>query len=254
VVGIDVAIESPSGGNVGIGFAIPANSARYIMDQLISNGKVTRGYLGLVPASLSYEDQKQYGEKQGALVTGVVDGAPAGKAGIRVQDVITSFDGKPVMDEAQFRDLVARTAPGTTVPVVVHRDGQDETVQVTVGKLPERETAAAPQQPEATTKTRGKLGIEIGDASDPNIRQRLNLKDQVTNGAIVAQVYPGSPAMEAGMQPGDVIIRINGKPIANAQQLSDAAANLPSGAQVPVIVRRPMPNGMETLLLTVTTE
>jgi serine protease Do len=176
VVGINVAIESPTGGNVGIGFAIPANSARYIMDQLISNGKVTRGYLGLVPASLSYEDQKQYGEKQGVLVSGVVDGAPAGKAGLQVQDVITSFDGKPVVDEAQFRDLVARTAPGTTVPVVIHRDGQDQTLQVTVGKLPERQTAAAPQPPAATQKTRGKLGVEIGDASDPNIRQRLNLK------------------------------------------------------------------------------
>jgi serine protease Do len=104
VVGVNVAIESPSGGNVGIGFAIPANTARFIMDQLISKGAVTRGYLGLAPASLSYEDQQRYNIKQGALVTEVQDGTPAAKAGFQVEDVIVRYDNKLVAGEATFRD------------------------------------------------------------------------------------------------------------------------------------------------------
>ena len=100
VMGINVAIESPSGGNVGIGFAIPSNQAHYIMDQLRSKGTVTRGYLGFVPKSLDFDTMQRYGVKQGALVTTVVAGKPAAKAGLQVEDVIVRYDGKPVTDEA----------------------------------------------------------------------------------------------------------------------------------------------------------
>jgi serine protease Do len=258
VIGINVAIESPTGGNVGIGFAIPANTAKYIMGQLMTKGSVTRGYLGMVPASLTYEDQQQYGVKQGALVTAVVDGSPAGEAGMKVQDVITSFDGKPVTNEADFRDMVARTAPGTSVPVTVRRDGGEQTLHVTVGKLPDEAAPAAPA-PQQEQKSHTKLGISIGDVSDANVRQQLQqtgMKIDATSGAVIVDVAQGSPAMEAGLQPGDVVLRLNNKPITNAQQLSDVAASLPSGASVPVVVRRTVPvssnkTESETVLVTV---
>jgi serine protease Do len=248
VVGVNVAIESPTGGNVGIGFAIPANTARFIMDQLISKGTVTRGYLGLVPAALSYEDQQRYGVKEGALVTLVVEGKPAAQGGLQVEDIVTRFNGQPVHSEADFREMVARTAPGTTVPVTVIRNGQEKSLSVTVGRPDDVAAAVTPDQQQSRQHARGKLGIGIADASDPAVRQKYSLKDNAT-GAVIDSVLPDSPAANASLAPGDQIIRLNGRTITSAQQLSDIAASLRSGAHVPVVVKRSDPrNGSQTIL------
>jgi serine protease Do len=238
VVGINVAIESPSGGNVGIGFAIPANTARYIMDQLISKGSVTRGFLGLAPATLSFEDAQRYGVKQGALVTSVQDGTPAAQAGFQVEDVVVRFDNKPVAGEASFRDMVARTAPGTTVPVVVERNGKETTLNVTVGQQPQVKQVAQDDQAPARDRAKGKLGVEVGNLDNAQLRQQFNLKDTIKSGAVVAEVVPGMPAQQAGLMAGDVIVRLDGKPIENAEQLSEVANGLKPGASVPVVIRR----------------
>jgi serine protease Do len=238
VIGINVAIESPTGGNVGIGFAIPANTARYIMDQLINKGTVTRGYLGLMPATPTYAQRQKYGVKGGAFVKMVTDGTPAAQAGFQVEDVVTAYNGKPVDTDATFRDLVARTAPGTRVDVTVKRDGREVTLHPTLGSAPQEagsNNAPAEQAPAAAT--RGKLGVQVGDASDSQVRESLNIKG-ATQGAAVVEVVPGSPAQEAGIQQGDVIIRLNGQPIQNAEQLSAAARALKSGSQVTAVVRR----------------
>jgi serine protease Do len=242
VVGINVAIESPSGGNVGIGFAIPAKTANYIMNQLINKGSVTRGYLGLAPQTLSYDEQQRYGVKQGALVTMVSKGTPASKAGFQVEDVIVRYDGQPIPDDAALRDMVSRTAPGTTVPIVVRRNGEEVTIHATIGAspVPKVATTEAPARDNAQTK----LGVSVGDAADANVRQQFHLGNDVTNGAVVAEVNPGSPAAEAGIQPGDVILRLNGKPIANAEELTSVTHNLKDTGTVTAVIRR----GGDTIL------
>lgn len=242
VVGINVAIESPSGGNVGIGFAIPSNTARYIMDQLITKGHVTRGYLGLAPTTPSYAQQKEYGVKGGALVARVDDGTPASNAGFQVEDVIVRYDGKAVADDAALRDMVARTEPGSRVDVVVMRNGSERTLHVTIGTAP-TEKVASNDTVQSSQPERGKLGVSVADTTDPQVREQLNLKG-ATQGAVIVEVLPGSPAQEAGLQPGDIVTRLDEKPINNAQQLIDVAHSLKSGSTVSAVVRR---NG-ETVL------
>lgn len=249
VVGINVAIESPSGGNVGIGFTIPSNQARYIMEQLRSKGTVTRGYLGFIPQSLDYEAQKRYGVKEGALVTLVQSGQPAARAGLLVEDVIVKYNNKTVEDEAMLRDMVSRTAPNTTVPVVVLRDGEPKTLTVTVGAQPIVEKVAAAAAP-AREHTRGKLGLSLGDASDAKVRQELGLKDTVKAGVVVVEAIRGGPAFEAGIRAGDVLARINGKRITSADQVSQLATGLASGESVSVVVRRTDGDGMTDILAT----
>ena len=245
VVGINVAIESPSGGNVGIGFAIPANTAKFVMDELIAKGTVTRGYLGLEPHTLTYNDKQKYGLTQGALVKMVNDGTPAAKAGIQVADVIVSYNGKSILDDANLRDLVARTRPGTTVPVVVKRDGGARTLQVTVGTPPDPQQVANNFQPAPPQEDENKssvavpkLGLHSANSNDPAVRKLFNRTGEATPGAVVVEVLPGSPAEDAGLQPGDTIVRLNDRSITNAEQLATVARTLKSGASVPAVIRR----------------
>lgn len=236
VIGINVAIESPSGGNVGIGFAIPANTAKYVMEQLITKGSVTRGYLGLAPKALTFDEQQRYGSKDGVLVASVEDGTPAAKAGLQVEDVIVRFNDQPVTGEGAFRDMVARTEPGTTVPVVVKRDGKETTLQVTIGAPKESVAEAKPAS--AQPAQQGKLGVSVADATEPDVRKQFNLKDSVREGAVIVEVAPGSPAASAGLQPGDILLRLNGKSIANAKQLPEIVNSLKEGASVTAVIRR----------------
>ena len=246
IIGINVAIESPSGGNVGIGFTIPANTARYIMEQLRAKGTVTRGYLGFVPESLNYEAQKRYGVKEGALVMEVVAGQPAAKAGLQVEDVVVKYNNKPVTDEASLRDMVSRTAPNASVPVVVLRDGEPKTLTVTVGAQQMDKVADAPAP--VREHTQGKLGIGVGNAGDAQVRQEMRLSDSVKDGVVVTEVLPGSPAAEAGLAQRDVLLRINGKRITSTEQVSQIAASLPAGESVPVVVQREDRSGVHTIL------
>lgn len=252
VIGINVAIESPSGTSAGIGFAIPSNTARYIADSLMSKGSVTRGYLGLAPSTLTYNYQQRYGVKEGALVASIVDGTPAAMAGLQVEDVIVRFNGAAVKDDATFRDLVSRTAPGTRVPVEVRRGGSVQTLQVTVGTKPEEPVAKADAPVEQQQAGRGKLGVQILDVDklDDATRQQLNLKDGLKSGAVIVNVQPGGPAAEAGIHPGDVITRLNGKTVSSGEQLKQIAAGLVSGVSTTAVVRR----GSQTVLAQIAIE
>lgn len=245
VVGINVAIESPSGGNVGIGFAIPANTARYVMEQLASKGSVTRGYMGVRLSSLDWDARQKYQAKSGALVESVNDGTPAAKAGIEVGDVIVRFNDKSVSGDGELRDRVAQTAPGTRVPVVVVRDGKERTLNLTVGNMEETDVKPKPQNPVAQNGNQGKLGVAIADADDAENWERLGIEGTPRKGALVAEVTPGSAAAEAGIQPGDVFTQLDGKVIDSAKTLTEVARGLKEGASVEGRVRR----GNQTVLV-----
>ena len=163
IIGINVAIESPSGSSAGIGFAIPSNTARYVVDQLISKGTVTRGFLGMAPVTPTYADKQRCEVTQGALVQSVNPGTPAEQAGLRAGDMIVRYNGETVTDDAQLRDLVSRTAPGQQVEIVVKRDHSLHTLRATVTAAPETPDAApkAPSAPRAP-----KLPFDPSDPRD----------------------------------------------------------------------------------------
>jgi serine protease Do len=230
VIGINAAIDSPSGGNVGIGFAIPANTAKFVMDQLITKGVVTRGFLGLVPEELSPEQMSRYGVKAGALVTVVTDGSPADKAGLKVEDVVTGFDGKPINNESDLRGAVARTPPGTKVSLDILRDGRSLRIAAELTAAPIQELSGAVAQEGIN------IGIQLADLT-PDIANRMGLNASAT-GLVITDVRPGSQASEAGMQPGDVLIRINRTAIRSAFQARELIANMKHGEVESFVIQR----------------
>ena len=206
LVGINVAIESPSGGSVGVGFAIPINTAKDVMDQLISKGKVTRGYLGVLPAPMSYEERQKAGVSSGALIKTVTENSPASRAGLQPGDVATRVNGRPVMDEAGFRDLIARATPGSRVEITVRRDGRDHTLNATLDTAPDNPNQVV--QP-AQRESAGKLGVRV-EALTPDTAKKYNMSAGAT-GVVIVEVQQGSAAEEAGLAPGNVIVRANGR-------------------------------------------
>jgi serine protease Do len=217
VVGINTAIYSRSGGNMGIGFAIPINMAKAIMRDLIERGKVTRGWLGVRPQDVTEDMAKalKLPKATGALVAEVTPDSQALKAGIQERDVIVSFNGKEIGTSDELVNAVGFTAVGKTVDVKLYRDGKPLTVQV---KIAER--TAEVEASETGTEMLEKLGLGIKELT-PELRQQLGLKKTAT-GLVVVEVKPGSPADNAGFEPGVVIEEFNKKPVATVAELKKA--------------------------------
>lgn len=212
LVGINTAIFSRGGGNIGIGFAIPVNLAKRVMDQLVSGGKVVRGYLGVqigeVSAELARKFQVEAGK--GALVAEVLEDGPAAKAGLKAGDVILKVDDTAVTDPRHLRMHVAGVKPGSEVQLTVMRDGREEQLKLTVGELPGQAVAATDPDGEQG----GRIGVVLQDLSPQNRQQaEVPLKVQ---GALVAQVEEGSRAERAGLRPGMVITEVERRPVADA--------------------------------------
>jgi serine protease Do len=214
VVGVNTAIFSPNGGNVGIGFAIPANQAKDIVEDLRENGSVERGWLGVQIQDLDDELAKslRLDGTDGALVTEVVGDGPAADAGVQPGDVITRLNGKDIDSVRTLSRAVASATPNTGAKVTVWRDGRSRELTVELGEAQNEAVAANPGG--GPVQGGAELGLSLRPLTDGD-RAQLGLSSEV-NGAVVAAVRPGSPAEEKGIRPGDVITRVNQQPVANA--------------------------------------
>ena len=222
LVGINTAILSRSGGNQGIGFAIPSNLCQWVMTSLVKSGHVERGYLGVAIQSLDPRLAQQFGLDKitGALVFEVTAGGPAEKAGIRSGDVIRAYNGQNVRDSAQFKLQVAETAPGTQVAVQLIRDRETKSLDVTINSQPGQQFAKGDQPNTNNSKSRDALrGVEVVEL-DANARRQLSAPESV-HGALISEVRQDSAAYEAGLRQGDVIMEINHKPVKSAQDAVD---------------------------------
>jgi serine protease Do len=209
LIGINTAIYSRSGGNQGIGFAIPTDLARWVMVSLIEHGKVTRGYLGVRIQDVTPLLAKEFDLKndQGALVGEVEPNGPADKAGIKSGDVVLEFNGHKVTDSRHLKLEVAETVPGDRIPVEVLRDGSTKSIEVKVQDLPGTEELASDKSDHSSDGSDTLQGVGVTDL-DSQARQQLSIPDNV-KGAVVTEVAPNSASAEAGLKPGDVITEIN---------------------------------------------
>jgi serine protease Do len=233
LIGINTAIFTRTGGYMGIGFAIPSNMAKSVMDSLIKYGKVVRGWLGVSIQEVTPDLAKEFGvsETKGALVADVMDDSPASKAGFERGDIITEFNHKPVKDPTHLRSMVAESAPGTKTTITVFRDKRSKSLEVTLGELP-KELAAL----RATGEAKGEhalAGVEVGPLSRDDLR-RLRIK----GGVAVRRVDPSGPAAQAGLRAGDVIREINRKPVTSVEEFQRLVGKLKAKDRVLLLISR----------------
>jgi serine protease Do len=218
LVGINTFIVSSTYGNEGIGFAVPINLARHVMERLIHSGKVTRGYLGVKPKDINSGLAESFGlpDQNGALVDDVSPGTPAQKAGIQPGDVIVEFNGTKVTDADNLSLMVSECSPGTEATVKVVRNGQPRTFTVRLAELPGLISRNSDNNKISTEDNADALdGVTVRDL-EPQIRQELRVPDSI-QGALVMEVGPDSNSADAGLQHGDVIVEVNHHPVKNAK-------------------------------------
>jgi serine protease Do len=227
LVGINTAILSRTGGNQGVGFAIPINMGRSVMERLITNGRVARGFLGigLQPLTPELAERLELRGEGGALVAGVEQGFPAAEAGIEPGDLITEFNGRKVADYRQLRLMVSQTAPDAKVEIKLLRNGKVRTVQATLAELPSQRTLSGLLQRGAPERNRNEAlqGVEVADITS-QARRQYNIPAHV-RGALVTNVAPDSTAAEAGLRPGDVLLEIERKAVAGADEAVELTDN-----------------------------
>ena len=240
VVGINVAIESPVEGSAGVGFAIPSDIAQSVMNSLIHNGKVTRGYLGISPEDLTPAMQTLYGQKNGAFIRDVSLDSPAGKAGLQAADIVTTFDGRPVLGEVSLRESISATAPSKAVTIAYIRDGMPGKATVTLGTAPALPADAPPTSSnKPMVPPAVKLGLTVREllATD---RISLTLPP-TTTGVLITGVEPGSPAdivsqMTGITLNGAVLQKLGRKTITTKTDLIQAVAGLISGSNLTLVI------------------
>ena len=223
VIGINTAILSPSGGSVGIGFAVPSGTASPVIDQLRQFGEVRRGWLGVRIQNVDDATAEALGLKggaKGALIAGVDEKGPAKTAGLEVGDVIVRFNGVPVKSSSELPRIVAATPVGKTVDVVVVRKGEEQTKPVLLGRLEdgEKPQLANARQPDTESATRQVLGLSLSGLND-EVRRRFNIKDNV-KGVVVTRVDPSSTAADKRIQPGEVIVEVGQESVGSPAEVT----------------------------------
>lgn len=238
LVGINSQILSPSGGNIGIGFAVPSNMAKNVMDQLISSGRVHRGLLGVTVQGVTNDLAAGLGldKAEGALVSGVTPGGAAEKAGIKRGDVIMSFQGRAVIDTNAFRNDIAAMRPGTTVALGVLHEGKQHEVKATLeennaGKASRGNDRENGDEGHAS----GRFGMTI-EPLTPEIARQLEL-NRGTEGVVISDVDPSGAAASAGLKEGDVIQQVNGKSVRTPDDVKDALSNVGDKPAVLLVTR-----------------
>jgi len=237
VVGINTALFSRGGSNIGIGFAIPINLIKELLPQLKEEGKVTRGWLGVVIQRVTpaIAEPLGLGKATGALVADVTKGGPADQGGMRVGDLIIEFDGRKVKESKDLPIIVARTPVGRKVSTKVLREGEEVVLSVTIGELKEERLFASP-------KRERKLGLTVQKVT-PQIAESLGLER--TEGVVVTSIEPGGPGAEAGFRRRDVILEIDRNRIRDLKDFRSATDKVKKGKSILFLVQR----GETTLFL-----
>jgi serine protease Do len=236
LVGINTFIISDSGSFAGAGFAIPSDMAKNVAMELIAHGKVNHGYLGIAmndvtPANASFFNLK---DASGAIVAQVTPDSPAANAGLKTGDVIDQLNGHKIIDGSALQVAVSEDQPGQTIQLGVIRNGTPMQISVKVGEYHKPGTQVADNDSGQGGANTGKLGLAVDDLNQ-DARQQLNVPANV-NGAAIANVRPGSPADNAGLQPGDVVVQVNRKPVTTAAQFADAVHASPAGKSLLMLV------------------
>jgi serine protease Do len=227
VVGVNTAIASPSGGNVGIAFAIPASVADKVVADLKDNGRVTRGFIGvqIQPVTKEIADAMGLKDARGALVAEAVKDSPAGRAGIRTGDAIVAVDGEPIRDARALSLKIASYGPGKKVPVTVWRDGKEQTVTVEIGGQEGERRTRADVRPGRADEAQPRLGLQLAPAQSGE------------DGVAVAEVDPRSPAAEKGIRKGDIILDIGGRTVSTPEDARSAVEAARKDGRKTVLMR-----------------
>jgi serine protease Do len=234
LVGINTAILSRSGGNMGIGFAIPSNMAQPIMKSLIAHGKVVRGWLGVSIQDIDQDlaSAMKLSQVKGILVSDVSETGPAAKAGLKSGDVVMKLNGREVDSTGSFRNSIAAAGANQSVKLDILRDGKPMTVDAKLGELPEKLGAAGESEEGAPSSSLS--GLSLGDLT-PELRSKVELPSSVKSGAVVMGIDPGSPAAASGMRPGDVITEVNRTPVDGVGKFKSLYASAKDRALVKVV-------------------
>jgi serine protease Do len=232
VVGVNTAIFSPSGGNVGIAFAIPASTAKDVVNDLMDDGKINRGWLGVQIQPVNQDIANSLGlkEAKGALVNDPQEGGPAAKAGIKKGDVITAINGVPVESPKDLAKKVAAIEPGTKTEFSIWRDGKAETISIGIETLKDPEKKAEAKPAMAEPQSLATLGLTV----TPNDKGE---------GLVVTDVEPDSAAAERGVSPGDVIVAVNSAPVASPDDISAAVSAAEKAGRKAVLMQIDGENG-----------
>ncbi len=234
VVGINTFIISGSGSFAGAGFAIPSQIVRASAESIIKNGTVHHGYLGIGMNDVTPDNAGFFNlpDATGAIVSEVTPDSPAGRAAHKSGDVLRELNGKKIDNGGALQVAVSETSPGTAIDLGILRDGKPETIHVTVGEFHNDKSEEASNS--ESGEQRGKLGLAVTNLS-PDVRQQLNIPERV-HGAAIESVRPGSPADDAGLAPGDVILEVNRQPVTDADNFASQIHSVPAGKDVLLLV------------------
>jgi len=239
LVGINTAIFSQSGGNMGIGFAVPSNMAQSIMGQLVQTGKVVRGWLGVSIQELTPELSSQFGitETKGVLVSDVMDDSPAKKAGFERADVIIEYDGKSMDSPTHLRNAVAQTAVGKKVVVKLIRDKKPKTIDLTIVEQPKSMSQSGDEDGGDSATPTGRLSsLDVRDLTE-ELAGRYGLKSS-ERGVVIVRVKPGSTAEELGVREGDIVLEVNRQAVTSVKTFERIAGKLPKDQAVLLLLKR----------------